>query len=241
MTDERTAIVIGASSGIGAALARRLGERGYTVGITARRRPELETVAESIDGETYVTTMDVANAETARETFHDLDEAMGGATLVVISAAILRENPELSWPEERGTIDVNVRGFTALSTAAIEAFERRGRGHLVGISSLAAHVGVGQVPAYPASKAFVSRYLEGLRFRASGRDADVTVTTIEPGYVDTGMALGDLWIVSAERAARAIVRAIERNRAHAYVPRRWALVAALLAILPDVLLRRLLS
>ena len=232
------AIVVGASSGIGEAIARELAEAGVTLGLTARREERLEAIATDLPTEANVARMDVTETETARETFEDLAAAMGPVDLVVLNAGIGRQNRELAWKPERDTIDVNVRGFVALATAAVEHFEETGGGHLVGISSVAAHLGNGAVPAYHASKAYVSNYLEGLRYRQRGRSPTIHVTTVEPGYVDTDLSMGSFWECSVETAASQIVRAIERRRKHVYVTRRWRLVAWALELLPERILGR---
>jgi short-subunit dehydrogenase len=240
MTEDRTAVIVGASSGIGEALARELAERGYTLGLTARREDRLESIAADLPTEASIARMDVTETDAARETFHDLAEELGGADVVVLNAGVAFENTALDWEPERDTIDVNVRGFVALATAAMDHFEERGSGHLVGTSSIAAHVGNSIVPAYHASKAFVSNYLSGLHYRTKYRDADLTVTTVEPGFVDTELATGTFWLVDVETAAEQMADAIEKKRRHVYVSRRWRLVAWALKALPESLQRRVL-
>ena len=245
----RGAIVVGASSGIGEALARELAADGYEIGLAARRTERMRRIGAELPTKAYVATMDLTDTADAREGFFELADAMPSVDLVVISAGVAELNRNLEWDAERRTIDVNVRGFTAIATAAIEYFERRadrsnaggGDGHLVGISSVAAHFGNGGTQAYNASKAYVSRYLEGLRNRQASSDADVTITTIEPGYVDTEMSYGSFWECSPETAARQIARAIRKERRHAYVTRRWRLVAWALKLVPQPVLRRLFS
>lgn len=163
---------------------------GYEVGLTARRLDRLEAIGEELPTQADVARMDVTEPESARDTFDELAAAMDGVDLVVISAGVGFDNRDLEWEPERDTVDTNVRGFVAIATAATSHFEERGSGHLVGISSVGAHVGNGVVAAYNASKAFVSTYLDGLRYRTGHVDADVDVTTIEPGYVDTELAGG---------------------------------------------------
>ncbi len=233
------AIVVGASSGIGEALARELAADGYEVGLTARRTERLKEIGAELPTKAYVATMDVTDADHAREAFDDLVDAMQSVDLVVISAAVGHLNRDLEWEPERETIDVNVRGFAAIATAAMTHFDDRGAGHLVGISSVAAVFGNGGAPAYNASKAFVSTYLEGLRHRQAGREGDVTITTVEPGFVDTDLAMGEFWMCSPETAARQILRAVDSGHDHVYVTRRWRLVAWLLKALPERALRRL--
>lgn len=248
----RGAIVVGASSGIGAALARELTEDGYEVGLCARRTERLKELGAELPAKAYVARMDVTETEDAREAFVELTEAMGGVDLVVLSAGVGHENRDLEWEPERETIDVNARGFAALATAALDHFEGDGDhegsseerdGHLVGLSSVAAIFGNAGAPAYNASKAFVSTYLEGLRHRQAGREADVTITTVEPGFVDTEMAMGEnpFWMSSPETAAAQIARAIREERNHVYVTRRWRLVAWLLKAMPERALRRRFS
>ncbi|ELY95102.1 short-chain dehydrogenase/reductase SDR [Natrialba hulunbeirensis JCM 10989] len=243
----RGAIIVGASSGIGAALARELAADGYEVGLTARRTAQLKAVGGELPTKAYVATMDVTDTETAREHFFELADAMPSVDLVVISAGVGDANYALEWESERQTVDVNVRGFTAIATAAMEYFESRAddssgpHGHLVGLSSVAAHFGNGGTQAYNASKAYVSRYLEGLRSRQAGNDANVTITTIEPGFVDTDLSYGSFWECSPETAASQIADVIREERDHAYVTRRWRLVAWVLKALPESAVRRLFA
>lgn len=223
------AIIVGASSGIGRALARELSPE-YDLGLAARRTERLKAVGEDVGG-AHVATIDVTESD-ARDRFDDLVASMGGVDLVVLSSGIGRYNPDLEWPDERDTVDVNVRGFTAIATAAMTHFEATGGGHLVGISSVGAEIGSPSMPAYSASKAYVSRYLEGLRYRA---DDGVAVTDVRPGFVDTPMSqrTDRFWECSPETAARQIRRAIEKEKDVAYVTRRWWLVSRVLGALPD--------
>jgi short-subunit dehydrogenase len=110
-----------------------------------------------------------------------------------------------------------------------------GRGHLVGITSIAALRGGRLTPAYNASKAFESSYLGALRLKAIRAGVAVTVTEIQPGLVDTAMAQGEnlFWLASPEKAARQIMRAIERKKKRAYVTRRWRLIAWFFKLAPD--------
>ncbi|MUV85837.1 SDR family NAD(P)-dependent oxidoreductase [Natronomonas sp. CBA1123] len=223
------AIIVGASSGIGRALAKEL-SREYDLGLAARRTDRLRAVGEDIGG-AHVAEIDVTEPD-ARERFDDLVDSLGGVDLVVVSSGIGRHNPDLEWEPERDTVDVNVRGFTAIATAAMEHFEATDGGHLVGISSVAGEIGSPSLPAYSASKAYVSRYLEGLRYRAGD---DIAVTDVRPGFVDTPMSpeTERFWECSPETAAGQIARAISKEKSVAYVTRRWWLVSKVLGLLPD--------
>jgi short-subunit dehydrogenase len=229
------AIVIGASSGIGRALAKILAEHGYAVGLAARRLPLLASLQEEIGSPTVIRQMDISDPNRATSQFHELVQELGGVDLVVISAGTGFLNPNLSWGLEKQTIDVNVSGFTALADAAMQHFIQSGAGHLVGISSLAALRGNSLAPAYNASKAFVSNYLQGLRYKVAGLGLPIAITDIQPGFVDTGMAQSPslFWVASPEKAAGQIYQAIHQKRKQATITKRWRLFAWFLKLAPD--------
>ena len=235
------AIVVGASSGIGAALARSLSKHGYRVGLAARRIDLLEQVRAELPNPGFVKAIDIAQPEQAMASLRELAAEVGDVELYVVNAGVGFLNPQLEWSKERSTIEVNVLGFTAMVNAALHALEDRGSGHLVGVSSIAAIRGGRAAPAYNASKAFVSNYLEGIRQRCHRSGLPITVTDIQPGFVATAMAQSPLlfWVASAEQAAEQIFAAIRRRKRHAYVIRRWRLVAWLLRGLPAAWYQRI--
>jgi short-subunit dehydrogenase len=235
------AIVVGASSGIGRELSVILSQNGYAVCATGRRTALLESLKAEMSPASSVRTMDVSDTESAIRIFNGIAEDHGGTGLVVISAGTGYINHGLEWTKEKETIDVNVTGFSAIAGAAYRHFVRQGGGHLVGISSIASLRGGGDAPAYNASKAFVSNYLEGLRHNAARLKVPICVSDIRPGFVDTAMAQGDglFWVQSPRKAARQIFEAIRKKRKVAYVTRRWRFVAWILKIMPDAIYERM--
>lgn len=237
----KTAVIVGASSGIGRALAVVLSRDGYRVGLVARRTELLEELQAALPGPGVIRTADVSQPAEAMPRVRELIDELGDVELFVISAGTGFENTALEWAPERETIAVNVLGFAGMVNIAVAHLEARGSGHLVGISSLAALRGIAGAPAYAASKAFVSNYLQGIRYRFRKMHLPVVVTDVQPGFVDTRMAKADgqFWVASPETAARQIAAAIYRRRDHVVVTRRWRLVAWLLRLLPDVVYSRL--
>ncbi len=235
MDMDKKVIVIGASSGIGKALAKLFAGNGYKVGVSARRTELLRELQHAFPAVVCIKGMDLARPEESAGFFREMIAEMGGVDIVIISAGTGYINPELKWAKEKETISVNVAGFTAIASAAMDHFLAQGKGHLVGISSLAALRGSGSAPAYAASKAYVSNYLEGLRFRAKKASADIYVTDIRPGFVDTDMAKGEglFWVSPVPKAAGQIYAAILKKRRRAVITKRWNLVAFLLSIAPD--------
>ncbi len=240
----RTAIVVGASSGIGRAVAVRLAREGWRLGVASRRLALLESLRDEIGPETLVQPMDVADAPAAAEALRALIGRLGGADLVVLSAGAAHLNPDLDSELERDTLAVNVMGLAALADAAMRHFVERGRGHLVTISSIAALRGSGWAPAYGASKAFVSTYADALRHWAVMRRVPIAVTDVQPGFVDTDLSRESprrFWLATPERAAADIVRAIRARRKRAVVPLRWVPVAWAMRLVPGWILRPIVS
>ena len=237
----RNAIIIGASSGIGRALAKVLASHGYGVGLAARRTEFLRTLASELQTKTFVKTIDVSKPIEAMAGLRELIAEMNDVELFVISSGTGFVNPKLDWDPESETIAVNVGGFAAIANVAVTHLEARRSGCLAGISSIAAVRGNPDAPSYNASKAFMSNYLQGLRYRFAKLGLPVTVIDVQPGFVDTAMAKADrkFWVASPEKAAEQIFGAIQKRRPHVYVTRRWRIVAWLLKAMPDSLLARI--
>lgn len=238
---KRNAIVVGASSGIGRELAKVLAANGFSVGLVARRLNLLSELAHELPTQAFARAIDVSRPVEAMRLLRELIVEMSDVELFVIGAGTGFLNPELDWERERETIDINVSGFAAIVNVAVEHLQARGSGHIVGISSLAALRGSGAAPAYNASKAFVSNYLQGVRQRFSKLTIPVVVTDVQPGFVDTAMAKGEglFWVASPQKAAHQIFNAIRERRKQVYVTKRWRVIAWLLRGLPDSLYDRL--
>jgi short-subunit dehydrogenase len=230
-----TAIIVGASSGIGEALARSLAGSGWRVGLAARRLDRLEALAEQLGGGARAKRIDLRQVDEARLALAALIEDLGAVDLVILSSGVGEPNPHMSWASEKDTIEVNALGFAAVAQVAMKHFLDRGQGHLVGISSVAKLRGHGDAPSYAATKAFVSTYLDGLRDLAKRRSAGrIAVTEACPGFVDTAMmkAPSAFWVASPEAAAESILKAVRRRAKHAYITPRWGLIGVLLRLMP---------
>jgi short-subunit dehydrogenase len=229
------AVIVGASSGIGQALAVVLASQGYRVGLAARRLDLLQRVANEIGNHTVVKAIDVAKPADAMRLLQELIRELGDVDLFVISAGVGFPNPQLDWEPEAETIAINVAGFAAIANVAALHLQRRRAGCLVGISSINALVGNHAAPAYGASKAFMANYLAALRYRFARLDLPVAVLDVQPGFVDTAMAKADrtFWMATPEKAAKQIFAAIQKRKSLVYVTRRWRLVAWLIKVMPD--------
>jgi len=236
----RTAVIIGASSGIGEALAHELNRAGWRLALLARRLGHLEALQRTLSPETVVRSLDVTQRDAASSLEHLFGE-LGSVELVIISAGAGHNNRALRPELDVETVAVNVQGFMSLAQVAMRHFLGRGRGHLVGISSVGGLRGNGAGAAYAASKAFQSVYLDGLRDLARQSGHPIVVTEVQPGFIDTAMmkperplpaAVKRLFVASPAKAARQILRAVEKRKKHAYITRRYALVAFIFRLLP---------
>ncbi len=235
----KKAIIIGATSGIGKELAKLLSIEGYSLGISGRRLHLLEELKTEMSTHTYIQDMDVSDSNSIKG-LQNLIAAMNGVDLIIISAGTGSVDPDLPWDKERETIETNVLGFAAMANVAYHHFNQKGSGHLVGISSIAAIRG-GNAPAYSASKAFVSNYLQSLRYVISKSKASITVTDIQPGFVDTAMAKAPnlFWVASPQKAAIQIYETIKKKKKHAYITKRWRLIAWALKLMPDFIYEKI--
>jgi short-subunit dehydrogenase len=236
----KKAIIIGATSGIGKAVAEILLQEGYLVGVTGRREDLFPAMQQQFTGRIFCKKMDVQELSTLASICNELVNQMGGMDLLVISAGIGEGNKQLDFDIENDVIKTNIQGFTCIADWGINFFKKQGYGHLVNISSIAGIRGNGIAPSYNATKAYQINYLEGLRLNTIKSGDDITVTDVRPGFVDTAMAKGNglFWVAPVQKAAEQIVEAIQQKRKVVYITKRWGLIGYFLKIIPFSLLKR---
>lgn len=244
------AIITGASSGIGKALAFEMAKQGYQLGLVARRLDVLEQVKSDIQNQIpnaqriEVATLDVAQDETILPTLEQLSQTLGGAHIIIANAGITAVNRTGTdnFAKDKRVIQVNLIGGMATVDAAAKIFRAAGGGHIVGISSVSAWLGIPGSSAYSSSKAGFSNYLKAVR--AELRKKNIHVTTIHPGFIDTDIAEGmnkKPFVISAEKAAKEIVRNIQKKKNSVIIPSLpWSLITKLITVLPENLVTRTL-
>ena len=246
---ERRAIVVGASSGMGAALVRQLAGEGYRVAAIARRGEALEELRQACaedaartGGEVLVRAHDVANYGEVPELLEELVRELGGLDLFVFAAGVMPrvEPEEFDTAKDLSMIEVNLGGLVAWANPVAHLFRTQRSGTIVGVSSVAGDRGRRGAPVYGTTKAAMNTYLESLRNRLG--ESGVHVCTIKPGFVDTAMTSGMdglFWLISPERAAELILKAA-RSRANVrYVPRQWFVLMTVIRCIPSFLFRKL--
>jgi NAD(P)-dependent dehydrogenase (short-subunit alcohol dehydrogenase family) len=242
------AIVVGASSGLGAALVRELIHQGYHVAALARREARLNELCEAVNTaasngpKAFPYSHNVTHYDEIPALFQRIVDDMGRLDLIVYVAAFqphVAPN-EFNFEKDEGMIKTNLLGAMAWLGQGAVYFERAQKGHLVGISSIAGDRGRRMNPAYNASKAGLDTYLETLRNRLSQHG--VTVTTIKPGFIDTvllELAPKTFWVISPAKAAELVYKAIRGKKQLVYIPARWRLVSLIVKNIPSIIFRRM--
>lgn len=231
----KRAVVIGASSGIGMEVAKRLLQDGWTLGVAARRVELLQAIGAAEVAEIDVTVEDA----TAR--LRDLVARLGGMDLFFYASGIGKQNRELREDIELATMQTNGLGFTRMIGEAYRYFAERGEGHIAAITSIAGTKGLGPAPSYSATKAMQNVYLQALEQQANARGLRIRFTDIRPGFVDTALLNGDFkypMMLRPENVAREIVSAINSRQHIRVIDWRYRLLTAFWRRIPRFIWRR---
>ena len=243
--EQKKAIIIGASSGMGREVAKLLSKDGYTVGLTARRLHLLESLQQELSGPSFVQELDVT-APDARQVLQSFITTMGGLDLIVISISPYLDNhnelgfddSEKSWQKKSRCLDVCFTGFIAMADVALAHFKQQNSGHLVGISSTSGLRGSGFCPEYSGAKAGISCYMEGVRNQMFQNNLNIHVTDVIAGYVAVehspfGQDPAAYWEITCQQAGQAIIAGIKAQQKIVYVPCKCWLIALILNYMPD--------
>jgi len=234
-------IIIGATSGIGREMALIYLKQGHLVGVTGRRKWLLEELKNQFPHQVITACFDVQDPDIFRYLDH-MNQKMQGFDMLIYNAGVGFPSKYLDTERELQTIQINVNGFVSAANYAFQHFLQQGYGQLAVITSIAGLRGNSWSPAYSASKAFASNYAQGLSMKAYRMKANIVVTDIRPGFINTKKAEGHsrFWEASPMKAAGQIISAIEKKKQVAYITKRWWLIALLLKVLPYTLVKRIL-
>lgn len=234
-------LLLGATSGIAKALAREFARHGFELVLAGRDREEMEIIAADIRVRSGAKSQIVEFSATDFDSHPDFWKNCGTLDGVVCCFGVMHEQSEAAnnWKITREMIDLNYTASVSILNIAANEFEARGRGFIAILSSVAGDRGQRRNYLYGSTKAAVSTYAEGLRSRLFA--AGVSVTTIKPGPVDTGMTfgLGKLpLLASPEKVASDIYRGIRRKADVVYTPAPWRFIMAIIGAVPAFLWKR---
>ena len=244
-----TTLITGASSGLGAEMARQLAARGHDLALCARRTDRLDALRDEIlaahpERRVAVRALDVDDHDAVFRVFGEFRDELGGLDRVVVNAGIGKGQPLGTgrFDANRRTAMTNFVAALAQTEAAAEIFREQGAGHLVVVSSISALRGMPRnMTTYAATKAGVAHLAEG--FRADVARTPIKVTVLYPGFIVSEMsatATATPLVASTEKGVRAMVEAMEKEKASARVPAwPWAPLGTVLKRVPVGLLRRM--
>jgi short-subunit dehydrogenase len=245
----KVAIITGASSGIGWALALALAGEGYRVGLVARRREQLAALAEQVrqtGGVAEYAPADVGERVPTVSAIREVAERLGAPVdLLVANAGVGAPTvlEPMNVPDLEKMYRVNVFGVIYSIEAVLPEMLARQSGHLVAVSSLAAYKGLPGESGYSSSKAAINNFMEGLRIQLRGKN--IAVTTVCPGFVRTPMTEVNQfkmpWLLEADEAARRIVRALKRRKKVYNFPWQMSVLMRLTRWVPDWLVARAMN
>ena len=244
----KTILITGASSGIGAGMAREFAKKGYNLAICARRLERLEALKQELEN-TYnirvvAKTLDVTNYNQVFDVFHAFKADFGTLDRIIVNAGIGdgRRIGKGFFDINKATVETNFISALAQCEAAVEIFRQQEFGHLVVISSMSAIRGMPKhLTAYGASKAGVAALAEGIR--AELINTPIKVSTIFPGYIRTEINEGAKKLpfeVDEKTGSRLLVAEIEKEPVKAYVPKwPWLPIGLAMKILPLKIVNKL--
>jgi hypothetical protein len=247
MANYRTALVTGASSGIGREIARVLADRGVALTLVARRRERLDELAAELDGRVAVTVIAADLGSDGGVAAVERHLAEHPVELLVNNAGVGTGGlfHELPLGPELGEIRLNVLALVRLTHACLPGMVAAGHGGVVNVSSIAGNQPLQGYATYGATKSFVTSFTESIAFEV--RRSGVHVTVVKPGYTDTemnpdapktGMQRRLLWL-DAAHVARSAVEAVERGRLHCVPGTTWRITDALIESMPRSAVRLL--
>ena len=228
--------LIGASSGIGAALAPKLAAEGAVLAISARREAELEKVAGNIPGSVLVKPLDVTDNEAVNSVYRELVATWGRVDAVIFSAGTWTQANIEDFDTETAIQQVNVNylGLMRVAGAVMRDMIARRGGTIVGMASVAGYAGFPRAAAYSSSKAGVLAFLQSIRMEL--KRYKVEVVTISPGFVKTPLTdKNDFmmpFMITADEAADRIVKGLLEGDSEIHFPRRLSVPVKLFTALP---------
>ncbi len=241
----RKVIIFGASSGIGAELAKRYAQEGCMVAVAARREENLKELQREYPVNIITFRADMTSApqeeggnaaDSPKGKLEQMLEALGGVDLVIYSSGAGKQNAALDMQIEYNTINVNVKGFTAIAAAVVEYGSRAGHHvQFATISSIASTRGIGLSASYSATKMYQVRYMESLRQLANTKGWNMSFTTILPGFIATDFIKGRSYPMTMQLpyAAGKIKKAIDSRCHSAVIDWKWSAVVALWRLIPN--------
>lgn len=241
-------IIVGATSGIGREVAERMAERGVRLGLAGRRLELLEKLQAKYGHQRIAIAQLDVTEPTAAEALETLLEEVGAPDVLLYASGVGKQNPDLEEVRELNTVRTNCEGMVRIVDRFVNyvkgktSYSKRHKAHVAVITSVAGTMGMGQAPAYSASKSMQSAYIVALAQHARMQHIPVTFTDIRPGFVATELLNPDKhypMLMTKAEAARHIIRGIERRKRIVIFDWRFRCIVALWRLIPRWLWERI--
>ena len=237
-------LVTGAASGIGRLMAIEAARRGAAIVAWDVDGPGLDRLVEEVQAggaNAMAQLVDVADADEVYAAAADVESTIGGVDVLVLNAGVVGGRPLMDLPDEaiERVLGINALAHFWCTKAFLPGMVRRGEGHVVSITSVAATVPAAGATAYTASKHAAYGFIESLRWELRSTAPGVRTTVVLPYFIDTGMFAGVgetrlqfLHTLSPDRVAQRVITAVERDRQRVFLPGYGAALVYPLRMLP---------
>ncbi len=235
----KTIWIIGASSGIGEALARHLDHLGANLILSARGEDKLNTVKNTLNGEHLVVPLDVSDIQSLQDTTKKISEEKNKIDSAIALAAIYDPGliADMDMQAASKIVDVNLKGIMNVTSVIMPILKEQGTGQLVLCGSVAGYVGLPNAQPYSATKAAVMNFAQSLYIET--KDSGVDVKLISPGFVETPMTDKNDFdmpmIIKPEQAAEAIAKGLLQKGFEIHFPKKFTFLMKVLRLLPHPL------
>ena len=241
-------IIVGATSGIGREVAERMAERGVRLGLAGRRLELLEELQAKYGHQRIAIAQLDVTEPTAAEALDTLLEEVGAPDVLLYASGVGKQNPDLEEVRELNTVRTNCEGMVRIVDRFVNyvkgktSYSKRHKAHVAVITSVAGTMGMGQAPAYSASKSMQSAYLVALSQHVRMEHIPAIFSDIRPGFVATDILNPNKhypMLISRERAARCILRGLKRRRRIITFDWRFRLITLVWRLIPRCIWERL--
>lgn len=229
---------MGATSGIGLAVAQKLARKGHKVGVAGRKINVLKELKKEFPDNIEYEQIDITKDD-APAKLESLIKKLDGMDTYFHVSGVYYNNPDLILKDEITTIETNAAGFARMTSTAYRYFrDNKRKGHIAAITSVAGTRGMGPLASYSSTKKFGQTYLEALQQLSHLQKVDIKFTDIRPGWIRTPLMSADQeypLTMQLSYAGPLIIKALGRRRTAVYVDWRWEALIRLCQLMPRAL------
>lgn len=240
----KSIVIMGATSGLGREVASIFLKMGWKVGVTGRRLELLESFKTSLD-ESLRDNLEVENfdikSDEAISSLESLISRLGGMDIYLNSSGMGLSNPSLDLDIELDTLNTNAVAFVKVMNFVYKYFQKKGRGHIAAITSVAGTNGIGIAPSYSSTKSFQTTYMIALSQLTRIDKVEIKFTDIRPGFVSTDFIHGKNYpmLMTVEYASKKIARSLLKGKRVAIIDWRYSILVFIWKLIPNFLWERI--